>query len=80
SLLLQCSQSKVTLNIIWIVRSYYLHNLGELSRSPSGLSLVTKLAPLRLGSLMMGSWFGFNAIGNYVAGYFFYHVGELGAM
>ncbi|WCP67859.1 peptide MFS transporter [Vibrio tubiashii] len=44
------------------------------------LALVTKLAPLRLASLMMGAWFGFNAIANYVAGLIGSHVGELGAM
>ena len=42
--------------------------------------MVTKLAPLRLASLMMGAWFGFNAIANYVAGIIGSQVGEAGPM
>ena len=64
----------------WLVAAFFFHTLGELCLSPIGLSLVTKLAPLRLASLMMGAWFGFNAIANYVAGLLGSHVGELGAM
>ncbi|MCQ6498201.1 dipeptide/tripeptide permease, partial [Vibrio parahaemolyticus] len=48
--------------------------------SPIGLSLLTKLASLRLASLIMVALFGCNAIENYVAGYVGSHVGELGAM
>ncbi|MEF1231452.1 dipeptide/tripeptide permease, partial [Vibrio fortis] len=65
---------------LWLVGAFFFHTLGELCLSPIGLSLVTKLAPLRLASLMMGAWFGFNAIANYVAGLVGSHVGELGAM
>ncbi len=63
-----------------LVGAFFFHTLGELCLSPIGLSLVTKLAPLRLASLMMGAWFGCNAIANYVAGYVGSHVGELGAL
>ncbi|MFA0698174.1 dipeptide/tripeptide permease, partial [Vibrio sp. 10N.222.49.C9] len=35
---------------------------------------------LRLASLLMGAWFGFNAIANYVAGFIGSHVGDYGAM
>ncbi len=42
--------------------------MGELCLSPIGLSMVTKLAPLRMASLMMGAWFLFSAIANKVAG------------
>ncbi|GAL22384.1 di-/tripeptide transporter [Vibrio maritimus] len=66
--------------MLWLVGAFFFHTLGELCLSPIGLSLVTKLAPLRLASLMMGAWFGFNAIANYVAGLIGSHVGELGAM
>ena len=66
--------------MLWLVGAFFFHTLGELCLSPIGLSLVTKLAPLRLASLMMGAWFGFNAIANYVAGLVGSHVGELGAM
>jgi POT family proton-dependent oligopeptide transporter len=54
--------------MLWLVAAYFFHTLGELSLSPIGLSMVTKLAPLRLISLMMGSWFVFTFIGNYTAG------------
>ncbi|MDF0533006.1 peptide MFS transporter [Shewanella sp. A32] len=55
-------------SMLWLVAAYFFHTLGELSLSPIGLSMVTKLAPLRLISLMMGSWFVFTFIGNYTAG------------
>ncbi|MDK9740036.1 peptide MFS transporter [Vibrio sp. D404a] len=70
----------VKTSMLWLVGAFFFHTLGELCLSPIGLSLVTKLAPLRLASLMMGAWFGFNAIANYVAGLVGSHVGELGAM
>ena len=38
--------------------------LGELMLSPMGLSLVSKVAPVRLRGLMMGGWFVATAIGN----------------
>ncbi|MGL5759772.1 peptide MFS transporter [Plesiomonas sp.] len=67
-------------NMIWLVGAYFFHTLGELCLSPIGLSMVTKLAPLRLASLMMGAWFGFNALANYVAGVIGSFVGESGPM
>ncbi len=57
---------------LWITAAYVFHTLGELCLSPVGLSLVTKLAPLKLASLLMGVWylanFAANLIGGYVAG------------
>ncbi len=76
----QGGDTSVKTSMLWLVGAFFFHTLGELCLSPIGLSLVTKLAPLRLASLMMGAWFGFNAIANYVAGYIGSHVGELGAM
>ncbi|MGF1723450.1 peptide MFS transporter [Photobacterium nomapromontoriensis] len=70
----------VKTSMLWLVGAYFFHTLGELCLSPIGLSLVTKLAPLRLASLMMGTWFGFNAVANYVAGIIGAHVGESGPM
>ncbi|CAM2833536.1 peptide MFS transporter [Vibrio rarus] len=64
----------------WLIGAYFFHTLGELCISPIGLSMVTKLAPLRLASLLMGAWFGFNAIANYVAGLIGSHVGDFGAV
>ncbi|WP_165312705.1 peptide MFS transporter [Vibrio ziniensis] len=76
----QGGDTSVKTSMLWLVGAFFFHTLGELCLSPIGLSLVTKLAPLRLASLMMGAWFGCNAIANYVAGYVGSHVGELGAM
>ena len=47
---------------------YIIHSMGELCLSPIGLSMVSKLAPLRLSSLMMGTWFLANAAANKFAG------------
>lgn len=76
----QGGDTGVKTSMLWLVGAFFFHTLGELCLSPIGLSLVTKLAPLRLASLMMGAWFGFNAIANYVAGLIGSHVGELGAL
>lgn len=56
-------------SMVWLVLAYFFHTTGELCISPVGLSMVTKLAPLRLGSLMMGVWFMVNFVGNTLAGY-----------
>ncbi|MGI2259739.1 peptide MFS transporter [Shewanella sp. GXUN23E] len=53
----------------WLVGAYFFHTMGELCLSPIGLSMVTKLAPLRIASLMMGAWFLFIAAANKVAGF-----------
>ncbi len=66
-------------SMIWLVLAYFFHTTGELCISPVGLSMVTKLAPLRLASLMMGVWFLVNLVGNTLAGYigaFTEHMGE----
>lgn len=55
-------------NMMWLVLAYMFHTLGELCISPVGLSLMTKLAPLRLASLVMGVWFLMPAIASYLAG------------
>ncbi len=63
----------------WLVLAYLFHTMGELCISPVGLSMVTKLAPLRLASLMMGVWFLINFVANTLAGYvgaFSAHMGE----
>jgi POT family proton-dependent oligopeptide transporter len=52
----------------WLVIAYFFHTTGELCISPVGLSMVTKLAPLRLASLMMGVWFLINFFANWIAG------------
>ena len=55
-------------SMFWLLSMYLVHTLGELCLSPIGLSMVARLAPLRLGSLLMGIWFMSNAMANDFAG------------
>jgi POT family proton-dependent oligopeptide transporter len=48
----------------WLIAAYGVLTAGELMLSPMGLSLVSKVAPIRLRGLMMGGWFMATAIGN----------------
>ncbi len=48
----------------WLISSYAVVSLGELMLSPMGLSLVSKVAPIRMRGLMMGGWFVATAAGN----------------
>lgn len=52
----------------WLLGAYALFTVGELFLSPIGLSMVTKLAPARFVSLMMGLWFAAIATASYLAG------------
>ncbi|WP_305822043.1 peptide MFS transporter [Massilia brevitalea] len=53
---------------------YVIQSIGELCLSPIGLSMVTKLAPVRLVGLGMGGWFLSTGIGNNLSGIFASHV------
>jgi POT family proton-dependent oligopeptide transporter len=55
-------------NVIWLICSYGVITIGELLLSPMGLSLVSKLSPVRITSLMMGGWFLSTSIGNKLSG------------
>jgi len=63
------AQAGVKVSPLWLVGAYFIEELGELSLSPVGLSVVTKLAPTRIVGLMMGVWFLSNALGNKLAGW-----------
>jgi proton-dependent oligopeptide transporter, POT family len=54
--------------MFWLTALYVIHTCGELCLSPIGLSLVSKLAPARFASLLMGVWFLANATANNFAG------------
>ncbi len=56
------------ISVMWLFLMYLLHTIGELCLSPIGLALVSKLAPLRFTSLLMGVWFLANAAGYALAG------------
>ncbi|GMG87292.1 peptide MFS transporter [Biformimicrobium ophioploci] len=64
----------------WLVAAYIFHTIGELCLSPIGLSMVTKLSPLRYLSLMMGLWFAFIGIANKGAAEIGKLVGESGPL
>lgn len=53
---------------LWLLIVYFMHTMGELCLSPIGLSMVTKLAPKAIVSVMMGIWFASIALANYLAG------------
>lgn len=58
----------VMTSVIFVFLIYMLHTTGELCLSPVGLSAMTRLSPLHLGSFIMGAWFYMTAVGNFVAG------------
>ena len=53
---------------LWLVVGYFIMTIAELCLSPIGLSLVSKLAPRKFLSLLMGCWFLTNFVGNLIAG------------
>src|SRR5690554_6749211 len=54
--------------MFWIFLAYLFHTIGELSTSPVSLSFITKLAPLKYASIMMGIFFAATGFGNKLAG------------
>lgn len=54
--------------MIWLVLAYLFHTIGELCASPVALSFITKLAPIKYASFMMGAYFAATGLGNKVAG------------
>ena len=52
----------------WLMWTYFLQTLGELSLSPVGLSAMSRLAPARAAGFVMGIWFLSTSIGNWLAG------------
>jgi POT family proton-dependent oligopeptide transporter len=55
-------------NVMFIVLTYFMHTLGELFLSPVGLSMVSKIAPVKLASLLMGVWLASSGVANILAG------------
>lgn len=55
-------------SVWWLISSYGVITIGELFLSPMGLSMVSKLSPVRITSLMMGGWFVATSIGNKLSG------------
>ncbi len=55
-------------SVWWLIANYGVITIGELFLSPMGLSLVSKLSPAGITSLMMGGWFLSTSIGNKLSG------------
>ena len=55
--------------MIWLILAYLLHTIGELCASPTALSFITKLAPAKYASIMMGVYFAATGFGNKLAGF-----------
>ena len=55
-------------SMFWLIGLYVIHTIGELCLSPIGLSLVSKLSPIRFVSLLFGVWFLANSVANKAAG------------
>jgi len=63
------AQQGIKVSPLWLIAAYFIQELGELCLSPVGLSLVTKVAPVRLVSVVMGIFFLSNFLGNLLAGW-----------
>jgi len=66
-------------NWLWLFAYFAIITIGELYLSPVGLSLVTKVAPLRLLSMMMGVWLATSFVGGFLSGWlgtFWSHMGK----
>lgn len=61
--------SEQKINLLWLVGCTLVLTIGELFFSPVGLSLVSKIAPVRLAGMLMGMWFLSAFLGNYLSGY-----------
>ncbi len=64
------SETTGKVSFLWLLAVYLFHTMGELCISPVGLSVVTKLAPLKFASLLMGIWFLASFVANLTAGLF----------
>jgi len=54
--------------MVWLILAYLFHTVGELCASPVALSFITKLAPVKYASFMMGAYFAATGLGNKIAG------------
>ena len=61
-------ESTGTSAMYWLVLAYLFHTIGELCLSPVALSFITKLAPVKYGSIMMGVYFAMTGFGSKLAG------------
>ena len=62
------ADSGVKVGMHWLAIVFFIHTVGELMLSPVGLSMVSRVAPAKVASLMMGVWMLSSAAANYLAG------------
>lgn len=65
--------------IMWLIMTYFLHTVGELCLSPVGLSVVTKLSPPKLASILMAVWMLSSSVANFIGGFVASVVETMGA-
>ncbi len=66
---------------LWtLIATYFFHTIGELCLSPIGLSMITRLAPVKYASMLMGVWFLSPFVAQIAGGYIAAYVEELGAL
>ncbi len=65
--------------MMWLIMTYLFHTIGELCLSPVGLSVVTKLSPPKLASILMAVWMLSSSAANFIGGYLASVVESLGA-
>ena len=65
--------------MMWLIMTYLFHTIGELCLSPVGLSVVTKLSPPKLASILMAVWMLSSSAANFIGGYLAATVETLGA-
>jgi POT family proton-dependent oligopeptide transporter len=70
----------VKANLSFLIFAYFFHTVGELCLSPIGLSMITKLAPVKLASLLMGVWLMTSFFANIIGGFIASYVSSIGAM
>lgn len=73
------SDVTVKASLWWLVMTYLVHTIGELCLSPVGMSVVTKLSPPKLASLLMAVWLLSSFFANILGGYLASRVEALGA-
>ena len=64
------AESTGKVSFLWLIGVYVLHTIGELCLSPVGISVVTKLAPAKFASILMGVWFLSSFFANFIGGLF----------
>jgi POT family proton-dependent oligopeptide transporter len=65
----QFADASFKVPLVFLVLTYLLHTTGELFLSPVGLSQMTRLAPLAVGSTIMATWFLASSWAQYLGGF-----------